>query len=893
MFALGLGELTLDSNLYQPLNASIAVVGNTNEEASQVTAQLAPVEDFDRLNVDRIHFLANIKFHVETNTDGQLYVQLNTTERVQQPSLDILVLLKWSGGQVLRQYTLLFDPADYESDDGAFITPTSTTKPVQTTQASAASSTVSSVTMPAAPSATAIETNTIPKAKYTGAEYGPTVVTDTLWDIAREVRPVASMNVIQTMIALERLNPQAFQWGNINALMSGYMLRIPTAEQIQSVDMKKAEADIAQQNREWRMRKAGQNVPSHAPIATLNSVSPSAPTQILSKKTLSTTISPATSTSISAVKLAQPTNAEQNVLKTQTQTDIVKRLQAEVAITAQTLNTAKEANQVLKLKMQDLEQRNQNLAKLLSETKQEITTLKKVLSGKLPASAMTKPVKTTTKQKAIKSPAVSSAVWLEGNMWLWLAIAAILLLVVAYVVYKLKQRRETRQALAELDAEPITAEQADTKFVETAEDKIEEDVTEEPLESTEQVSKASDIVETVVAEPVAKPQPVAKPAEKAKDYSADANEALKEADTYVNYGRLALAENVLKQALQHHADNIHLWEKLLEIYAEADNRADFEACCQEVPEELMLTGSKLALKVIVVRKSTWGDSDFKAKPKAAKMSSTPAPAEQAAPEIAFTPEVTAVSDDDPLLASDDVPAAVVAETPAAPEVKTSVLEDNDIEFEMGLADDLTLDGDVAPTQLDTQLPQATDTEAETDELIGEEAEPVAEIESAIVAEPVEVAESELTHYQDEDILVEEFEMPAVVESDVVESELEDSLDTAINTDMGDIDLDAISFEPETLDSADDAEDEDSNSSAFELSLDDDNGLKLDMDSDEEDLAMPELEGEDSVATKLDLARAYIDMGDTDAAKSILQNVIEQGDDTEKQEAQKLLAEISS
>jgi pilus assembly protein FimV len=43
-----------------------------------------------------------------------------------------------------------------------------------------------------------------------------------------------------------------------------------------------------------------------------------------------------------------------------------------------------------------------------------------------------------------------------------------------------------------------------------------------------------------------------------------------------------------------------------------------------------------------------------------------------------------------------------------------------------------------------------------------------------------------------------------------------------------------------------------------------------------------------VGTKLDLARAYMDMGDPDGAASILREVLEEGDDAQKQEAQKLL-----
>ena len=46
-----------------------------------------------------------------------------------------------------------------------------------------------------------------------------------------------------------------------------------------------------------------------------------------------------------------------------------------------------------------------------------------------------------------------------------------------------------------------------------------------------------------------------------------------------------------------------------------------------------------------------------------------------------------------------------------------------------------------------------------------------------------------------------------------------------------------------------------------------------------------------VGTKLDLARAYIDMGDPDGARSILEEVLQEGNTTQKQEAQRLMSSL--
>ncbi|MBI3570637.1 MAG: hypothetical protein HY082_05985 [Gammaproteobacteria bacterium] len=48
---------------------------------------------------------------------------------------------------------------------------------------------------------------------------------------------------------------------------------------------------------------------------------------------------------------------------------------------------------------------------------------------------------------------------------------------------------------------------------------------------------------------------------------------------------------------------------------------------------------------------------------------------------------------------------------------------------------------------------------------------------------------------------------------------------------------------------------------------------------------------DEAATKLDLARAYIDMGDADGARSILEEVTAEGNPEQKKQAQDLVAQI--
>ncbi|PAU81007.1 hypothetical protein CK501_05435 [Halovibrio salipaludis] len=62
----------------------------------------------------------------------------------------------------------------------------------------------------------------------------------------------------------------------------------------------------------------------------------------------------------------------------------------------------------------------------------------------------------------------------------------------------------------------------------------------------------------------------------------------------------------------------------------------------------------------------------------------------------------------------------------------------------------------------------------------------------------------------------------------------------------------------------------------------------DSDSDDE---FDFLEGTDEAGTKLDLARAYVEMGDADGARDILEEVAREGSEEQQQEAQRLLSEL--
>ncbi|MCJ8350338.1 FimV/HubP family polar landmark protein [Moritella sp.] len=66
--------------------------------------------------------------------------------------------------------------------------------------------------------------------------YGPVVRADTLWSVATATRPNNRLSLYKTMAAILALNPHAFLNGDINKMIDGSILKIPSVAEIQATD---------------------------------------------------------------------------------------------------------------------------------------------------------------------------------------------------------------------------------------------------------------------------------------------------------------------------------------------------------------------------------------------------------------------------------------------------------------------------------------------------------------------------------------------------------------------------------------------------------------------------------------------------------------------------------
>lgn len=200
--ALGLGEISLNSALNQPLNAEIELLAVGDDmSASDIKIALAPVDAFNLAGVDRLHFLNDLRFSPVLRGANSV-VRVTSNQPVREPYLNFIVEVKRPGGQLLREYTVLLDP------------PTSSSYSSQ-----AISVGNEQFTSYAPPRRTPIASR--------GERY-QVASGESLWTIASKLRVEGNQTSLQNlMLDIHALNPQAFNNGDIHRLRAGSSLLLP------------------------------------------------------------------------------------------------------------------------------------------------------------------------------------------------------------------------------------------------------------------------------------------------------------------------------------------------------------------------------------------------------------------------------------------------------------------------------------------------------------------------------------------------------------------------------------------------------------------------------------------------------------------------------------------
>src|SRR5678816_1672617 len=111
--AAGLGKLTVNSALGQPLNAEIDLVSLQAGEVDALTARVASPEAYRDARIEYAPSLRLLRFSTEKRPNGQSYLKVTSVGPINEPFVDVLIEVSWPAGRVQREYPILLDPPGY------------------------------------------------------------------------------------------------------------------------------------------------------------------------------------------------------------------------------------------------------------------------------------------------------------------------------------------------------------------------------------------------------------------------------------------------------------------------------------------------------------------------------------------------------------------------------------------------------------------------------------------------------------------------------------------------------------------------------------------------------------------------------------------------------------
>ena len=248
--ALGLGKLTVNSALGQPLSAQIELTSAAKEELDSLAARVAAPSLYSQNNLTFPGALSRARVSLERSPSGEPFLRITTQQPVSEPYLDLLIEINWASGRVVRDYTFLLDPP------GSTMV-ASPVEPVAPARTGAAGPR----TPPAAVAAASATASTTPR--QAGETY--TVKRgDTLSKIANANLP-STATLDQMLVALFRNNADAFDGKNMNRLRTGAIITIPGPDDVGTTAPPEATKVVRVQAADWRSYR--DQVAAAAPMA--------------------------------------------------------------------------------------------------------------------------------------------------------------------------------------------------------------------------------------------------------------------------------------------------------------------------------------------------------------------------------------------------------------------------------------------------------------------------------------------------------------------------------------------------------------------------------------------------------------------------------------------------
>jgi pilus assembly protein FimV len=123
--AVGMGGINVSSGLGEKLKADIDLVAVAKAEKASLVARLASPDSYKNAGVE-YPFNNKFRFEIANHADGEPYLKVTSDQPVNDPFVVMMVELNWASGRLVREYTFLLDPPNFVADQPA----TATVQPV-------------------------------------------------------------------------------------------------------------------------------------------------------------------------------------------------------------------------------------------------------------------------------------------------------------------------------------------------------------------------------------------------------------------------------------------------------------------------------------------------------------------------------------------------------------------------------------------------------------------------------------------------------------------------------------------------------------------------------------------------------------------------------------------
>lgn len=941
--AASLGGINVTSALGHPLKAEISLAELGKNDKSTLVAKLASVNEFKSAGLDFPYSLPKLSFEVETRANGEAYLKITSTQPVNEPFVSLLIELSWPSGKLLREYTFLLDPAGFvpEQPKAAEVKPVEPVVPVQEAvpaviQVPAVSPaiTAEAAALPAEPlpmpavaaskeaiagpkpvmrdmaktelaAAELARTEPVP-AEAVPAEPGKVVPAepvkveplaptpqaqaaaksilvekgDNLSKIADEVKP-ADVSLEQMLVAMYRANAQTFDGKNMNRIKAGKILRMPEPDEIAKVTQSAAVKEIHAQVADWQDYRQK--------LAAAQSASAEqAPKQEAAGKVSTAVAEKAAAIKESAKEVLKLSKGESLGDKTVAVGGAKSKKEQQVAKADDAAAQSKQL-QVEQKRIAKLEKINKDVSKLVELKGRPVAPIvpnsadKSAASAPIPAARGLAAVSAVAAAEPAKEEFDLLAMLLNDPIKLGGAVAVILALLGLGLVVARRGKggqKKSRKNRSKKYDEIGTSTGGWTEPVLPAPDTADFS---QPPATAMQMSVAA---------------------------ALDDVDPISEADLFLNFGRDAQAEEILKDALGKSPSNIQVKLKLLSIYANRKDSNSFSRYAQEVQdsgdaaawERAAAMGHELD-PANPIYGGAKGESRLREQPQAEvdfdlslDHAAAPVASKAVAKDFKMDFDLTETQMD--MSAKSIAPNVPIAKSSAASQAKASA----DVDATSILSRDVRQSAQVAsPMDYDVsgilpgevkKIAQSSPMDFDVFGILPEDAKKAAQSSpmdfdvsgsylegTAFIAKTVPEFAPASPSMNFDDLA---FEMPASQSRPVQEmpkAAADEGMAFTIDFPTSG-DIESPSGKP-----------------AAAAKLDIDFGdININLDDDVSQVRAGG-EGKDEqwheVATKLDLAKAYQEMGDADGAREILEEVIRDGDVTQREAGEKLLQQISA